>query len=77
MPESTLIAFGDHGEVSDAMSPEQSNVEDVIKEFEDAGIDVSELGANLQDEGAKSFVKSWVELMEVITAKDAQRAQIR
>jgi transaldolase len=39
--------------------------------FAKAGIDVDGLAAQLQDEGAKSFVKSWNELMAVITSKNA------
>jgi transaldolase len=58
------------------MSPEQSEVADVITEFEHAGIDVAKLGEELQDEGARSFVKSWGELMDVITAKSTQLAQV-
>jgi transaldolase len=76
MPEKTLIALGEGREAAEAMSPEQPEVEDVITEFEDAGIDVAKLGAELQDEGAKSFVKSWGELMDVITAKSTQLAQV-
>lgn len=76
MPEKTLIAFRDGGEAAEAMSPVQSEVEDVITEFEHAGIDVAKLGAELQDEGARSFVKSWGELMDVITAKSTQLAQV-
>ena len=36
-----------------------------------AGIDIDALAARLQDEGAKSFVSSWNELMDVIAAKSA------
>ena len=36
-----------------------------------AGIDIDALAAQLQDEGAKSFVKSWDELMGVIATKSA------
>ena len=32
-------------------------------------MDVDALAARLQDEGAKSFVKSWNELMDVIASK--------
>ena len=39
--------------------------------FAKAGIDVDALAAQLQDDGAKSFVKSWEDLMNVITAKSA------
>lgn len=59
MPEKTLIAFGDNRGAPEAMSPEHSEIEDVITAFEHVGIDVTKLGADLQDEGAKSFVKSW------------------
>jgi transaldolase len=47
------------------------NCEEVLGQFAKAGIDVDSLAAQLQDEGAKSFVKSWNELMEVITSKSA------
>jgi transaldolase len=43
----------------------------VLEEFAKAGIDIDALGAQLQDEGASSFVKSWNELMEVIEYKSA------
>ena len=42
-----------------------------LRRFEKAGVDVAALAAQLQDEGAKSFVKSWEELMGVITTKRA------
>jgi len=40
-----------------------------------AGIDPGALAAQLQDEGARSFVKSWNELMTVIAAKSATLAK--
>ena len=43
--------------------------EEVLAQFANAGIDVYELAAQLQDEGAKSFVQSWNDLMEVIGSK--------
>ncbi|HWN91603.1 MAG TPA: transaldolase, partial [Verrucomicrobiae bacterium] len=45
--------------------------EEVIAQFARAGIDVDALAAQLQDEGAKSFVKSWHELMTVLDSKSA------
>jgi len=41
----------------------------VLARFAKAGIDLDALAAQLQDEGAKSFVKSWNELMAVIASK--------
>jgi transaldolase len=75
MPDATLLAFADHGEVGDGMSSEQSSAEDVIQQFAESGIDVDALGVDLQNEGAKSFVKSWTELMDIITAKGAELAR--
>jgi transaldolase len=69
MPEGTLKALADHGELGSIMSANGGNCEEVIMQFAKAGIDVDALAAQLQEEGAKSFVKSWNELMVVITTK--------
>jgi transaldolase len=71
MPESTLKALADHGEIGQALAPDGGDGEAVLKEFSQAGIDIAVLAAQLQDEGAKSFVKSWNELMDVIAVKTA------
>jgi transaldolase len=71
MPEATLKAFGDHGAVGGALQADGGDAEEVLAQFAKAGIDVDALAAQLQDEGAKSFVKSWDELMGVIDMKSA------
>jgi len=71
MPEATLKAFGDHGALGATMPGDGGDAEEVVAQFAKAGIDVDALAAQLQDEGAKSFVKSWDELMAVITTKSA------
>ena len=43
--------------------------EDALAQFAKAGVDVDALAAQLQDDAAKSFVKSWNELMGVIAVK--------
>ena len=43
----------------------------MLARFAAAGIDVDALAGQLQEEGAKSFVSSWHELMDVIVAKSA------
>ena len=45
--------------------------EEVLAQFAESGIDVDALAAQLQQEGAESFVKSWNELMDVIASKSA------
>ena len=74
MPEGTLKALADHGELGAILPADGGDCEEVLAQFAKAGIDVDALAAQLQEEGAKSFVKSWNELMEVITSKE-QRAQ--
>jgi transaldolase len=71
MPEGTLKAFGDHGEVGEILAPDGGDCEAVLSDFAKAGIDIGALAARLQDEGAASFVKSWNELMACIDSKSA------
>jgi len=71
MPEGTLNAFGDHGEVGDALPIDGGDAEAVLANFAKAGIDVIALAAQLQEEGADSFVKSWDDLMGQLTSKSA------
>ena len=71
MPEATLKAFGDHGTLAGLLPADGGDSESVLAEIASAGIDVGALARQLQDEGAKSFVKSWHELMGVIASKSA------
>jgi transaldolase len=71
MPEATLKALADHGEVGALLPADGGDCEKVLSQFAQAGVDVDALAVQLQEEGAKSFVKSWEELMGVITSKSA------
>ena len=71
MPEGTLKALADHGELGALLPADGGNCEEVLTKFAKAGVDVDALAARLQDEGAKSFIKSWNELMAVIASKSA------
>jgi transaldolase len=71
MPEGTLKALADHGEISEIMSADGGDCEALLDQFARAGVDVDALAAKLQEEGAKSFVDSWNELMGVIDSKCA------
>jgi transaldolase len=75
MPEGTLKALADHGDLSDIMSADGGDCEAVLDQFAKAAIDVDALAARLQDEGAKAFVNSWNELMTVIASKSATLAK--
>ena len=71
MPEGTLKAFAEHGVVGATMPTDGGDCEEVLARFAGAKIDVQALSARLQDEGAKSFVNSWNDLMGVIESKSA------
>src|SRR3989475_4685903 len=75
MPEGTLKALADHGDLSEIMSADGGDCEMVLDQFATAAIDVDDLAARLQDEGAKSFVNSWNELIGVIASKNATLAK--
>jgi transaldolase len=71
MPEGTLKAFVDHGELGQIVPADGGDCEVTLAQFAKAGIGIDGLAARLQDEGANSFVKSWNDLMAVIVSKSA------
>jgi transaldolase len=74
MPEKTLIAFAEKGSLKGVMAKDGGDAEEVLSRFARAGINVDALAAQLQVDGAASFVKSWIELMQRILEKSAALA---
>jgi transaldolase len=74
MPEPTLKAFADHGEVGDPVPADGGDAEQVLARFGEAGIDVEALAARLQEEGKAAFVDSWNELLKSIESQLGARA---
>ncbi len=71
MPNETLEAFYDHGEVGEALPADGGDADEVLKEFANSGVDTGALAAQLQQEGAKSFVNAWDDLVDRIKAQSA------
>jgi transaldolase len=69
MPEATLLALADHGELGSIMSTDGGACETVLAQFSEAGVKLEALAVQLQVDGAKAFVKSWDELLAVIASK--------
>jgi transaldolase len=69
IPEETLLAFGNHGQVDRAMPRDGGDAEQVLVAITRSGVDVGALARQLQDEGAKGFVDSWKELLGAIESK--------
>ena len=71
MPEKTLLALADHGEIGPMLPEDGGDAEEVLGRFTQAGVDVDALAADLQREGAAAFVKSWEDLLACIEHKSA------
>lgn len=69
MPEGTLRALAEETQLGLMMAADGGDCEEVLREFTAAGIDINALAERLQDEGTKSFAKSWDSLMAVIASK--------
>ena len=72
IPEKTLAAFADHGEVDGVLPSDGGYAEAVLEEFRREGVDDEALAKRLQHEGAEAFTASWHALMQRIAQKRAQ-----
>jgi transaldolase len=67
MPEKTLNAFADHGEVTgDAVTGTAAQAQEVFDAVAALGIDLTDVFLALEDEGVDKFEKSWAELQETV-----------
>jgi transaldolase len=69
MPEETLLAFAEHGRVSEVIQRGRTNYEQILSMFESVGVDVEKLGVELQKQGTESFDNSWRDLLKTIETK--------
>jgi len=71
MPEKTLLALADHGEIGAMLAHDGGDAEEVLDRFTQAGVDLDALAADLQRDGAAAFVKSWDDLLACLLEKSA------
>ena len=69
IPEKTLLAFAEHGQVRQTLTDDASGADAVMAACREAGIDTDALAQRLQDEGAQSFSASWSSLLGHIADK--------
>lgn len=74
MPEKTLQAYAQHGVLKGPMAVDGGDAETVLARFAQAGIEIDALALQLQQEGAKAFIKSWHQLLQRISDKSAALA---
>jgi transaldolase len=76
MPEGTLHAFAEHGELGPELSPDGGDSAEVLLEFGRSGFSYESLATRLQEEGATAFVASWKDLLGVIASKTATTGKV-
>jgi transaldolase len=69
MPEATLHALADHGQVGHLMPSDGGDAEAILTAYAKAGIDHHALAGQLQRDGADSFDTSWKNLLASIASK--------
>jgi len=69
IPENTLLAFADHGEVGQPLTGDKKNADLIILKLKEYSIDYYLLAGQLQHEGAKAFTDSWKNLIRSIAEK--------
>jgi transaldolase len=71
VPEATLNALAKHAELGTPALSRDDQGEALLAEFAKRGVDLDALAGELQDQGAAAFVKSWDDLLTVISSKSA------
>jgi transaldolase len=71
MPEKTLHAFAEHGQLDGVMPLDGGDADAVVQKIGQAGVNVDALAGKLQRDGAEAFVKSWNQLLQRIADKAA------
>ncbi len=67
MPEKTMLAFADHGEVKgDRVTGTAAQAQEVFDALERVGVDLPDVFITLEDEGVDKFEKSWAELGDTV-----------
>jgi len=74
VPEKTLLAFADHGQIGAPLPADGGGAETVLEEFQRAGVDTQALAARLQANGVESFAESWRALLARIKEKSLRPA---
>ena len=76
MPEKTLLAVADHGDVGTMLPHDGGDAEQILQRFVQAGVDLDALAAQLQRDGAAAFVKSWQDLLRCIEEKSRRLRKV-
>ena len=76
MPEKTLLAFAEHGEVGPFLAADRVAGETALATIARHGVDPQALGESLQRQGARAFVADWEHLLAAVEEKAARLATV-
>jgi transaldolase len=75
MPEATLHAVADHGDVrGDTIHGTYDGAREYFRNLEDIGVSYDDVVQTLEDEGVQKFEVSWTQLLETIKTEMAKAA---
>lgn len=66
MPEKTLLAYGDHGELGKVVGGRATKAAETMKALAEVGIDIGDVFLTLENEGVDKFNKSWAGLVNTV-----------
>jgi len=69
MPEETIVAFQDHGEVALTLEQDLDGARRVFERIAEAGVDYDDVVTTLEQEGVQKFSDSFAELLDGVRAK--------
>jgi transaldolase len=69
MPEETITAFQDHGEVALTLEQDLDEAKRVFERIDEAGVDYDDVVVTLEQEGVQKFSDSFAELLDGVRAK--------
>ncbi|MHB8218757.1 MAG: transaldolase [Acidimicrobiales bacterium] len=71
MPDQTLAAFNDHGEVGRTIDVDPAEASSVLARLGEVGVDFADVATRLEEEGVRSFAASFDDLVEALDQKAA------
>ncbi len=76
-PENTLHAFADHGQAEGGLTSWSADNDEILHDFRKEGVDITVLAAELQADGAESFIQSWTHLLQSVKQKRQKETEVK
>ncbi len=69
VPEATLLAFDDHGDVEPVLNDELARWDGVLEQITQSGVNLDRVAESLQEQGARAFSADWTTLLETVATR--------